>query len=148
VKARFLNVDLDIESRSPLDPIVEALGERVDVLYSGPMRRRRFLCLELALFHNKGPDLKILAFCALIEQLPQAARRLWNSASRKEFNIGYDWRSSGHYSQCVLRPDTLRRISDVGASLVVTFYRHDPDLPPRSSTVGSKPKKRGGKTHS
>jgi hypothetical protein len=38
----FLNVDLDVLSKTPLDGLVEAFGEKVDVLYVGKVGRRFF----------------------------------------------------------------------------------------------------------
>ena len=36
----FLNVDLEVISRTPLDPLVEAFGRKVDVLHVGPWGQR------------------------------------------------------------------------------------------------------------
>ena len=42
----FLNVDLDIVSKTPLDSLINALGRSVLVLYAGPERRRHVAHLD------------------------------------------------------------------------------------------------------
>jgi hypothetical protein len=120
----FLNVDLEIRSASKLDLIAEAMGERVIVLYCGPVSgKRHLLALEISGRH-KGPDATIHALCAAVERLPRTARRLWNK-SRRTFDVGYELRASERSSSFSLRPDTLKRIVKLGASVAVTCYRGD-----------------------
>ena len=121
MEATFLNVDLEIHSASKLDSLVAAMGKRVVVLYSGAGTvRRHLLTLESSRQH-KGPDAAIRALCAAIEHLPPAARRLWNAA-RKEFDVGYEWPTSERSTRVILRPDTIERISKLGAALAITYY--------------------------
>ena len=125
MQPKFLNVDLEIESASPLDLIATAMGKRVDVLHPGPAARhgRHLLVLESARYLKK-PDPAIHALCAVVESLPPAARRIW-SASRREFDVGYELRSSERSARFSLRPDTLERVARLGATLTVTYYRAD-----------------------
>jgi hypothetical protein len=124
VRPYFLNVDLEIHSTAKLDLLAAAMGKRVVVLHSGPGSvRRHLLALEIS-GQRKGPDAAIHALCAVVERLPPAARRIWN-ASRREFDVGYELRASERSSRFSLRPDTLERISKLGASLTVTYYRGD-----------------------
>ena len=63
----FLNVDLDIRSKSDLQPLVEAMGSRILDLYVG--RENRLFKARLELKHRyahgrkKGPEARILSFC-------------------------------------------------------------------------------------
>src|SRR5215813_2934109 len=94
----FLNVDLEIQSASKLDSLVAAMGKRAHVLHSGPgSAGRHLLALESARQH-KGPDATIHALCALVEDLPPAARRIWSRAI-KEFDVGYELRPSERSSR-------------------------------------------------
>jgi hypothetical protein len=122
VKPYFLNVDLEIWSASKPSWIAEAMGKRVTVLYSGPFGARRyFLALETSHSH-KSADATIHDLCAIVESLPSTARRLWNT-SRRQFDVGYELRVRERFSQFSLRPNTLERISKLGATLTVTYYR-------------------------
>ncbi len=39
----FLNVDLDLESKKSLDPLIGALGDRIHVVYHGPSEEKTHL---------------------------------------------------------------------------------------------------------
>ena len=43
-----LNVDLEVISRTPLDPLVQAFGRKVDVLHVGPWGQRYGAHVEVA----------------------------------------------------------------------------------------------------
>jgi hypothetical protein len=75
----FLNVDLDILSKSTLQPLVDAFGKKVIVLFSGKVKRTYRAHLELAKM-TKTADATVKDFCALVEALPNAERALWNRA--------------------------------------------------------------------
>ena len=121
-KPAFLNVDLEIESTVRLDKLVAELGKRVLVLHFGPGPRgkRHFVSLEV---HGqyKNPDATIHAFCNIIEKLTRSGRKIWKAAE-KEFNVGFELRSSERISEFSLQPKTLKRISQLGAGLAVTYY--------------------------
>jgi hypothetical protein len=121
----FLNVDLDIESTTPLHPLAREFGERVSIMYSGRMNGRHCLFVEIYCNH-KTPEKTIHALSALIESLSPNGRRLWNAAKRKEFDIGFDARFSSHRAnRFTIDAKTLRRVTELGASIAVTFYREE-----------------------
>jgi hypothetical protein len=125
VQPYFRNVDLEIESASKLDLLASEMGKRVIVLHSGQVfkSKRHLLVLESSRQH-RGPDATIHALCATVESLSPAARRVWQRA-RREFDIGYELRSSERSSRFTLRPDTLARVARLGVGLAVTYYRGD-----------------------
>lgn len=103
------------------------MGNRVTVLHSGPASKpkRHLLALE-STRGFKNPDATIHALCSVVESLSPEMQRVWQKA-RKEFNVGYELRSSERSSHFSLRPDTLERIAELGATLTVTYYRGDAD---------------------
>ena len=120
----FLNVDLEIESKHDLAVLAVELGRKVYDLGTGPVSPGCFLLrLETARKYD-DPDDTICAFCSMLQRLPAKARRAWRSAHKKEFDIGYDAVPSQLASQFSLRNDTLKRISNLSATLGVTFYYH------------------------
>jgi len=124
MKPYFLNVDLEIESDSKLDSLAAAMGRQVGVLHSGPGRKKRHLLTMEIDGSRRSPDSTIKAFCSLIEKLPAASRRIW-TAAHKVFDAGFEHRKSQRYSGYKFRPETLRRIAKLGATLAVTFYEFD-----------------------
>jgi hypothetical protein len=118
----FLNVDLDIESKSSLGSLARELGNRVSVTFSGRIKGRHGLFLESA-GTERGQDAIIGALCALIEGLSQRNRQVWDAALRKEFDLGYESRlSPQRANRFTIRPGTLRRMAALGASVAVTLY--------------------------
>jgi hypothetical protein len=122
--SHFLNVDLNIESKSDLAVLKSELGRKVYVLPGGPVSPGCFLLrLETSCQHN-NPDDAICAFCSMIEQLSPKGKRVWRSAHKKEFDIGHDVVKGQAASQFSLRNETLKRLSALGATLGITFYNH------------------------
>jgi hypothetical protein len=117
----FLNVDLDIYSKSDLQPLVTALGKKVFVLHVGRHKRTYKAVLELSKI-AKSADSIILAFCALIRALPKAPRKLWDEAKIREFSIGIQARLEPIAFEITLDEKTVRAASEVNARINVTIY--------------------------
>jgi hypothetical protein len=121
----FLNVDLDIESKSPLRSLARALGDKVSVMFSGRMNGSYCLFVETT-GAKRRQDGVINVLCSLIERLPANSKRAWDTAHRKEFDLGYEIRlASRRAHRFIVRPSTLRRVASLGASLAVTLYREE-----------------------
>jgi hypothetical protein len=121
---RFLNVDLDVWSASPLDPLVRALGRRVIVLFAGREGPRRYAAhLELARSgRSHDADRLIRDFVRLVKKLPKQARASWNRARRRDLNVGIQAGPQPYSYELPVRPDTLEAAASVNARLVVTVY--------------------------
>jgi hypothetical protein len=132
-KTHFLNVDLDVFSRASLDPIVESFGERVVVLYAGRRGRGYSAHFELADsgLSDQQPDMLISRLVRLIKRLPRPARRLWNQADAREFNIGIEAAARSSVFEVRLQPETLAAVAAIGGQVVVTVYAPQPMPAPR-----------------
>ena len=122
---QFLNVDLDIFSKAPLDPIVEAFGKKVCVLYVGKWGRRYSAHFELAgsgAETEKQADRLVRRLVALVKRLPRQARRLWNEADAKEFNLGIEATVKSPLFELRIQPETLDAVARVGGRIVITVY--------------------------
>jgi hypothetical protein len=115
----FLNVDLDISSRSPLDDLVKAFGRRIVTLHVGRDGRRYIAHLELATA-DTNPDRLIRSFVALVRKLPRQSRRVWDRAEHREFNLGIQ-ASADNYVLRLAR-DTVRAAASVNAAIGVSVY--------------------------
>jgi len=135
----FLNVDLDLWSRTPLEPLVQALGSSVVELFVGHDGRRHAAHLEWARSSLK-PDVLIQRFVAAIERLPRPARRLWNQARRREFNIGIQAALQPHGFELRLEPATVQAVARVGASIGVTVYAPEHQPPVTSPDRARRPR--------
>lgn len=120
----FLNVDLEVESKSSLRSLERELGDRVLVMFAGRIKGRHWLCVEKRWGDDEKSYDAIIALCALIEGLSPRNRQVWDTALRKEFDIGYESRlSSERANRFRIRSAPLRRMAALGASFAVTFYR-------------------------
>ena len=121
----FLNIDLDIESTSPLDSLAQEFGDQVIVTFSGRMNGRHCLYMESA-DAGRSQDAVLNALCSLVEGLSESGRRLWDAADKREFDLGYETRLSfERANRFKIRPGTLRRVTGLGATVAVTIYPED-----------------------
>lgn len=123
---RYANVDLDVYADVPLDGFVRALGEEALVLYVGGTRRKYEAHVELASSRMAiSADDTIVELIRLIRGLPRVHRQTWNSARRREFNLGIEAGLEPHSFELSLQPRTLKAIADVRGVLVITVYAPD-----------------------
>jgi hypothetical protein len=84
---QFLNVDLDLESAEPLDGLADSSPSLI-VMFSGRKRRKYFLSLELNL-SGLTLDQTLMRWTKLISSLSGERLRIWQTASKRCFNIGF-----------------------------------------------------------
>jgi len=117
----FLNVDLEIRSRRSLAPIVQAwpwvqtpglnAGKAPRWVVGSPPRDPR------------NADAAIRHLAALVDALPNAARRCWNEASSRTLDIGIQaGLEPRSFEDVLLRPSTLKEIARLSARVLVTVY--------------------------
>jgi hypothetical protein len=120
-ETHFLNVDLDIFSKSELEPLVEAFGDKVCIHYLG--REKKFYSAHISLSRTrKQADFLIQEFARLIERLPRPARKLWDSAISRTFNIGIQAGKQPQSFETALSQETIRQVSALKATIAVTIY--------------------------
>jgi hypothetical protein len=122
----FLNVDLDILSAAPLEPLVSAFGNRVFVLYVGGARRRYEAHLELASMVRTA-DVAIRRLVNLVEGLPKPARRAWNGARSRAFNIGIQAGHEPFSRELPVSQAAVDAVARVRGSIIVTVYAAERD---------------------
>jgi hypothetical protein len=118
-------VDLEVYSRARLAPLVTAFGQRVCVLYEGRVRGRYFAAFELhgwQLTENQ----EIRRFVAMVRRLPPAARRVWDGAQSRTFDIGVQARETPRSSAFTLSSATIAAVASIGGRIAVTTYAPEP----------------------
>jgi hypothetical protein len=134
----FLNVDLDLTSRKDLGPLVEALGAKVVLLHSGRKRGSYGASLELTELRYRDADACIARFIHLVRRLPPSARRLWDGATARRFDVGIQAGAKGASFSTRIKAGTLRRVAEIGGELAITVYVPAPRRRPRSSPALSR----------
>jgi hypothetical protein len=137
---RFITVDLEVWSKRNLAPLGSALQSRSLVLYVGRMRRKFFANFEA---HGNSPEDTIWRLLELVKPLKGTARKLWQAAEKRVFNIGFEsgnsvellherppgsgcWWPHGRVRlktlETSLGADVVRAVADVRGTLTTTIY--------------------------
>jgi hypothetical protein len=117
----FLNVDLEIFSKSDLKPLADALKSGLDVHYLGMEFGKHKAYFEL-LRPPETPDQGILRYCTLIQKLSPKMRRLWDGAESRSFDIGFESPKKGRYFWGAVSQKAVRAAASVGAQIAITVY--------------------------
>jgi len=127
--AEFRNVDLHIRSRRSLQPLLEAWPSAQTPTRVGTAAPR-WLVLN-------GPGGKtatetVQKLLRLVHALPRPARRCWNDAATRTFDIGVQaGLGPRSFEEVHLDRNVLAAISRVGGQLLITIY------PPSTETINS-----------
>jgi hypothetical protein len=121
--AKYLNTDLEIESKSDLSRIVKEFGEDVFVLHHGEMRGYQHASFEIpGSSAGAGADEIINSFCTLVEELPKEVRKIWDGCCSRVFDVGYESGTSPQNFRSEIRASTIQRVVEIGAGIVITIY--------------------------
>ena len=141
----FINVDLEVWSRKDLAAFSNALESRALILYAGKIRRKFFVSLEAKSSSlSSSPERTMWTLLKLIQSLPPSARRAWNQAQSRVFNVGYEagefvtllqerpvgsgcWyplNGSEVAAPCEtsFSPELLHAVAKVGGTIMTTIY--------------------------
>jgi len=117
----FLNVDLEIFSKSDLQPLVTALGSNVHVHYVGTEFRLFKAYLDLTK-QPKTPESGILRLCKIIQKLAPSARAIWDAAKSRSFDIGIEAPIRGNHYWSAVGSEAIRAAAEVNAQIAITVY--------------------------
>jgi len=119
-------VDLEVYSKVRLAALAEAFGERVFVLHEGRAGSRYLAAFELHAW-QLTEDQEIRRFVSMVRRLPPAARRLWDGAQSRTFDIGVQARQTPRSSAFTLSSATIAAVASVGGRIAVTTYAPEPE---------------------
>jgi hypothetical protein len=109
--------------------LIDDLGEDVVNLHAGRVHDHYLATFEAIV--SGDADHRISYLCGLVDQLAPEARRNWDQASSKVFDIGYEAGISPKSYESNLRPETIAAVARVGAAIRVTVY------PPSKASRGA-----------
>lgn len=162
----FINVDLEVWSRSDLAAFGKAVESKALVLYVGKSGRKHLVALEARATRLSSPEVVIWALLRLIKVLPPVARSAWKSAESRVFNVGYhagefvtllherppgsgrwyakDPRKAARPSVTTLSPELLEAVARIGGTITTTIYPPTKHVPARRTTRSSAARRRPG----
>lgn len=125
--ARFLNIDLDVRSRRSLVPLIAAWPWSYQPLVAEGRANTRWLIVNPQGHRLRSAEAAAKELLERIESLRGDARRCWQQAHRRAFDIGVQAPGSGRPLEEVrLTAETLRRIGAAGATVQLTVYPAEP----------------------
>ena len=119
---RFINVDLDVESAEELQPLIDAMAPHAYSLERPPGQAS----FEVNDASPNDPEVVILEFIRIVKSLPAAARKVWDAASKRVFDIGLQSGRHPFLRSYNIGIETLRQAADIRAQIAITIYALDP----------------------
>ena len=117
----FEAVDLDVRSRRSLAPLLEAWPwAQTPGRVGNEMPRWLLLMPRRSL---RSPDQFAKEFVRLVDELPAAAKRCWNQASSRTFDIGIQaGLTPSRFEDVRLSAQSLQSLSRLRMNILVTVY--------------------------
>jgi hypothetical protein len=137
----FLNVDLEIGARThtQLAPLVEVLQSQLVELFHGRIDKLYRAHYEPNMCARDASS-AIHALAASIEALNPPARRAWNAATLRDFNIGVQLERGVRCIELALDDDATRRVTALGGRIAFTAYQVAAMRQPRRASSRTKRK--------
>ena len=131
---KYVNTDLELEADFNLSGFVASIVTQEFYPLSEPKETdgRWYVPLEISppcdesagnwCSNHTDPESCIRAMLDLIESFDESKMSIWDSCTRKDFDIGYDGGPDSPYICQELSPETIARIARLGAGLRITVY--------------------------
>jgi hypothetical protein len=127
-ETQFLAIDLEIVSRRQIDQLVPAFGANVGINRNEKVGKDHVLLLStggktpFSEDFNKMINQTILRQVKLVHKLPEVARKQWDDARTKTFDIGIQAGGEPHVFEVRLSKQTISAVSAAGGSIQFTIY--------------------------
>lgn len=120
----FLNVDLEVgaRTRAALAPLLARLEGTMFELFRGRLRGLYRAHFEVNVC-ARDASATIRALADAIEALRPTARRAWNSAALRDFNVGVELARGVRNIELVVDEDAMQRVAALGGRIVITAYQ-------------------------
>jgi hypothetical protein len=119
---KFANVQFEIETLGDSADLLKCLAKDIRLSYRGKLENGR----EFVSFSLQKPfrtiEATIAAFCSMIERLPSSERDVWERCEERRIDIGCESGNTERALSSKIAKDTVRRVSEIGADIVITIY--------------------------
>ncbi len=127
-----MDLEIGARSRAQLAPIMEQFEGQLLELHGGRIRGLYWVHYESAGpssirgRRRYDPTTVIHELADAIEGLNSAARRAWNAAAMRDFNVGVEVTRGVWGAEHVIEPDAVRRVAALQGRIVFTVYQPAP----------------------
>ena len=113
----FLNVDVDLRDEHGLDDLLRHFGDDVLVLH----QTAQDASLELSREHDSLESC-VRGWIALVQALPDEARRLWDRCAYRKLNVGIQAGVEPHAEYFSMSREAVSLLASVQFEIVFTIY--------------------------
>lgn len=117
-EVQFLNVDLELFGKFDRGPLMRSFGDAVFVLCDDA----ELLSMEVSDHPDSTMLERVSQFVALVRALPEDARRIWGSATRRVLNIGIQSGLEPRCSEWTLPVHILASLAESEVEVTLTVY--------------------------
>jgi uncharacterized protein YukE len=132
----FLNVDLEVgaRTRSQLAPLLDAFEGKLFELFRGRIRGLYRAHYE-SIGCGRDASATIRDLVASIEALDRPARRAWDGAAMRDFNIGVELGRGVRSVELAIDREVIQQVAAFGGRIAFTAY-NEAAMPRRRLTRG------------
>ncbi|MGD1938918.1 MAG: hypothetical protein ACFCA4_15400 [Cyanophyceae cyanobacterium] len=122
MQPQYITTDLELESLYDLTPIAQELGNNLVVNFCGEVGDRHGAFFGL--FQEESVATDISFYCDLIDKLSGPSRKLFESCTRIDFDIGYEAGDEVNKGRSPISTDVLTRVIKNHGNIIITIYPH------------------------
>ncbi len=123
--ASFIDIEFELISNTDLTSIAKEFGQEVSVHYCGEREPGIFFLSLQWLGLDSMPDDRAIGLCTLVEKLSPSAKKIWDEAEDRCFDLGFDANLDKKVGLHVFSAETLDRLAAIGVRVAVSIYTHD-----------------------
>lgn len=120
--ARYLNVDLIVQSNTDLTLLVDFFEGKVFFLWNDLTGLKNSFGIETKLCDTSEPSEDIIELLNLIELLPEDLKKLWLNIEKKIIDIGYECGTMEDPINSLLNPNIVNRLAQLGFAINIRIY--------------------------
>ena len=126
-----MNVDLEVGSKRKPAALITALGDSLHNLWAGRFKGLYRANYELRPVKILDPTETIIQLVKIVRKLAGDAKREWESAPLRDFNVGVQSAMEPYTFELAVEPKAVSLVAEVGGQIGITVYAPLPKPSPR-----------------
>jgi hypothetical protein len=118
MEARYLNIDLIIESDSDITALSSYFEGKVFFLWN----KTNSIGLETNLIDTTQPEEDMLELLNFIEALPSDLKIMWDNCKKKVMDIGYECGTMEVPIDSFIKSETIKRLAKLNCAINIRIY--------------------------
>ncbi len=124
----YVNIDLDLLASHPLEPLNQYLQSKELIQMTYFKDNAEWKAWYEIYECKDSPEETMQIFWHALKNMPDDIRLIWDSCSKRAFNIAFDCGEGPWEYNQTLSKETLSRVVELNAEIIITIYPEDPNL--------------------